>query len=154
MRCYRFVFLLSLFCFCYLSYANLPMSILIDQGQEGEVRHANAQKVVISHQQIIQSGAKNIADILQQFSGIQIQDLVGDGSQLVVNIRVFGGNAAQNSLILIDGVPLSNSDMGTPAINLIPVEDIDHIDIIYGSEGTLYGNQAVGGVSEYYYAKK
>lgn len=100
----------------------------------------------ISRRQIVRSGAKSVGDVLRTLPGLQLQDLNGTGTQEVVSLRGFGDNAAQNSLILIDGVPLANPDMGTPELNAIPLEAIERIEVIQGSQGVLYGNQAVGGV--------
>ena len=69
-----------------------------------------------------------------------------DSSQTALSIRGFGDNAAANSLILVDGFPLANVSLLTPNFNSIALSDIERIDIIQGSQGSLWGNQAVGGV--------
>lgn len=106
----------------------------------------NAHTIVITAKDIKQSGAVNLAEVLKGLAGIQINDLNGDGSDVSVSMRGFGANAAQNSLILINGMPLNNPDISDPNLNLIPVESIKKIEIFNGSEGVLFGDQAVGGV--------
>jgi iron complex outermembrane receptor protein len=102
---------------------------------------------IIDRQQIEQSAANNLLQLLNGQSGIQISSLVGDGSQAVVDMRGFGPTAGANTLILVDGRRLNNSgDRANPDLNSIDLERIERIEIIQGSAGTLYGNQAVGGM--------
>lgn len=82
----------------------------------------------------------------QQQSTVRLTNNSGDSSQTALSLRGFGDNAAANSLILIDGFPLTNPSLLTPNFNSIPLSDIDHIDIFPGSSGSLWGDQAVGGV--------
>lgn len=101
---------------------------------------------VISREQIDASGAANVADILRGHGGVQVSDLFGDGSRASISLRGFGGNAANNTLILIDGRRLNNNDLGAPDLSTIVLEDVERIEIVRGSAATLYGDQAVGGV--------
>jgi iron complex outermembrane recepter protein len=101
---------------------------------------------VITHEQIIESGANRVMDILRGQGGVQIQDLYGDGSRTIVSIRGFGENAGANTLILVDGRRLNNTDLKSPDLGFISVKDIERIEIIQGSASVLFGDQAVGGV--------
>ncbi|MEJ2621265.1 MAG: TonB-dependent receptor [Candidatus Thiodiazotropha sp.] len=102
---------------------------------------------IIDRQQIEQSAAHNLLQLLNGHSGIQISSLVGDGSQAVVDMRGFGPSAGANTLILVDGRRLNNSgDRANPDLNSIDLKRVERIEIVQGSAGTLYGNQAVGGM--------
>ncbi|RZA07516.1 MAG: TonB-dependent receptor, partial [Moraxellaceae bacterium] len=106
-----------------------------------------AQIKVIDAEQIRVSGASTIAEVLRTQAGIQIQD--GDGSggrNVTVSMRGFSATAGNNTLILVDGRKLNNPSLAAPALNTIALNDIDRIEIIQGSAGVLYGDQAVGGV--------
>ncbi len=48
--------------------------------------------------------------------------------------------------IMIDGVAVSTDMSGSTPIFQLPVENIDHIEVIKGSDSVLYGSQAMGGV--------
>ena len=102
---------------------------------------------VIDQQTIEQSGANNLAELLRGQAGLHVSDLFGDGSQSTVDLRGFGPTGISNTLILIDGRRLNNSaDAAAPDLSTIDLEDIKQIEILQGSGGVLYGNQAVGGV--------
>ena len=106
----------------------------------------NAHSIIITANQIKASGASNLQQVLNGLVGLQVNDLTGDGSQMSVSMRGFGANATQNSLILLNGMPLINPDLGSPDLSQIPVSDIKEIQVFNGSEGVLFGDQAVGGV--------
>ena len=102
--------------------------------------------VVITRAQIEASDAANVTEVLRGQGGVEISDLYGDGSRPVVSMRGFGGNAQANSLILVDGRRLNNTDLAAPDLNSININDVERIEIVQGSAGVLYGDQAVGGV--------
>ncbi len=101
---------------------------------------------VITRNQIIESGANHVIDVLRGQGGVQIRDLYGDGSRATIDMRGFGDSAGANTLILVDGRRLNNTDLHAPDLNLISIKDIERIEIIQGSATVLYGDQAVGGV--------
>lgn len=102
---------------------------------------------VIDAKMIEKSGAKNLAEVLRGQAGVHISDLFGDGNAATIDLRGFGPTAVSNTLILIDGRRLNNSsDTAAPDISSIDLADIEQIEILQGSGGVLYGNQAVGGV--------
>ncbi|MEN8175789.1 MAG: TonB-dependent receptor plug domain-containing protein, partial [Pseudomonadota bacterium] len=102
---------------------------------------------VVDREQIEQSNARNLAELLAGRAGIQLTDLFGDGTQTSVDMRGFGPTASSNILILVDGRRLNNnSDVAAPAINRVRLDQIERIEIVRGSAGVLFGNQAVGGV--------
>ena len=101
---------------------------------------------VITRDQIIESGASNVTEVLQGQGGLQITDLFGDGSRSIIDMRGFGSTGSANTLILIDGRRINNTDLASPRLNNIFIKDIERIEITRGSSAVLYGDQAVGGV--------
>lgn len=140
------IFYLTSSVFANTASSSIIPQVVLNQNWTDNLTNTNSQTTVITAQQIQNSGATSLSEVLQGIGGIQLQDLTGDGSQVSVSMRGFGSNAAQNSLILINGQPLINPDIGTFNLNSIPVNTIEKIEIIQGSEGVLYGDQAVGGV--------
>lgn len=91
-----------------------------------------------------------VIDVTQLFkqeqSIVRLTHNSGNNSQVAFSIRGFGDNAVANSLIVVDGFPLLNPSLLAPNFNSIALSDIENIEIIQGSEGVLWGDQAVGGV--------
>ncbi|RLV58526.1 TonB-dependent receptor [Parashewanella curva] len=98
----------------------------------------------IDQQDIIASGAKDLADLLRGQAGIQISD---SNSGPTFSIRGFTGKqAVNNTLILVDGRRLNNIDISSADVSSIGLNQILRIEVLSGSAGVLYGDQAVGGV--------
>src|SRR5690606_7531391 len=71
---------------------------------------------------------------------------IGDGSRAVIGMRGFSTTASNNVLIMIDGRKLNNASQESAALSSFSTQDIERIEIIQGSAGVLYGDQAVAGV--------
>ncbi|MGM0563723.1 MAG: TonB-dependent receptor family protein [Pseudomonadota bacterium] len=101
---------------------------------------------VVTRQQLESSGARTVAEALRGIGSTVVTDLFGDGSRTSVGLRGFGETASHNTLVLVDGRELNNSDSSSPEWSTISTENIERIEILEGSAGALYGDKAVGGV--------
>ncbi|HXQ64743.1 MAG TPA: TonB-dependent receptor [Steroidobacteraceae bacterium] len=99
--------------------------------------------IVIDRDAIEQSLAPDIADLLRFHAGIDIARAGGPGQQTSLFIR--GANSNQ-TVVLVDGVRINPGTLGTPAIQNIAPELVDHIEVVKGPMSTLYGTDAIGGV--------
>jgi iron complex outermembrane receptor protein len=124
----------------------MPTVVVIGTRTPQDRNRAPAGVVVIDRVQIDASGASHITEVLRQTSFVQINDLYGDGSRATVDARGFGDTANANTLVLVDGRRLNNTDITPADLNSIPLKDVERIEILQGSGGALYGDQAVGGV--------
>ncbi|MDB6060159.1 MAG: hypothetical protein JWM78_262 [Verrucomicrobiaceae bacterium] len=106
-----------------------------------------ANILVIDAAAIEHSGAKTLTELLRSRGGIQVQDVVGSsGRGTTLVMRGFGSNAANNTLVLLDGQKLNNPSLAAPDLSSISMADIERVEIIQGSAGVLFGDQATGGV--------
>lgn len=101
---------------------------------------------VIDAEEISLSGADTLSEVLRGYGAIQINDLYGDGTRATVDMRGFGESASSNTLVLVDGRRLNNTDISAPDLSSVSLKEIERIEIIQGSAGALFGDQAVGGV--------
>ena len=101
---------------------------------------------IITSEDIEQSGATQLIEVLNSQASIQINDLYGTGSRASVSMRGFADNAKTNVQILVNGRRLNNPDLAAADLSGISLKDVKQIEIIHGSAGTLFGDQAVGGV--------
>ncbi|PWI31839.1 TonB-dependent receptor [Vibrio albus] len=103
-----------------------------------------ANIVVIDQDEIKASGATSLSSLLRSRAGIQVSDT---NSGPVFSLRGFTGEqAAHNTLILVDGRKLNKPDLSAPQLSSILISQIETVEILSGSAGVLYGDQAVGGV--------
>lgn len=100
---------------------------------------------VISAEEIRVSGAKLLSEVLRTQAGIQLSDSDGSGARSVT-ASMRGLSGANNVLVLVDGRKLNNPTLAAPALNTVALKDVERIEVVQGSAGVLYGDQAVGGV--------
>lgn len=133
---------------CYTSYAHAVLDAIIVSATRTEQSALTtpASITVISRDEIEASGARHVIDVLHGRGGVQIFDSFGDGGRSSIGMRGFGETANANTLILVDGRRLNNSDIAPPDLNNIALEDVERVEIVQGSAGVLFGDQAVGGV--------
>lgn len=124
----------------------VPEVSVIHDAEKSTVLSKPQAVTVITQKEIAVSGAKTVSQVLATQSNVQLQDLTGDGSEVVVSMRGFGDNAVSNTLILVNGIPQNNPDTAAVNLNQIPVQDIERIVILPGSQSVSYGDQAVAGV--------
>ena len=106
--------------------------------------------LIIGPEQIAQSGAGSIIDLLQRQRGIEVARNGGAGTTGSVYIR--GANSNQN-IVLVDGVRIASSTTGAANWSALPLTAIDHIEIVYGPLSSLYGADAIGGVIQIFTKK-
>ncbi|MEM1022990.1 MAG: TonB-dependent receptor [Myxococcota bacterium] len=95
---------------------------------------------VLTRVEIEQSGGENLAEILEGFPGIRVENnFAGAGIQV-------RGLDAQHTLILIDGMRLNGRVGGVVDLQRIPAERIERIEVVKGPASALYGSDALGGV--------
>ena len=99
---------------------------------------------VITQQDIERSTAATVPDLLRQLPGIRTRDNSGS-LDVQVDMRGFGIFGDQNTLVLLDGVRLSENEQATVNWSAIPLSAIERIEVLPGSGSVLYGGGATGG---------
>jgi vitamin B12 transporter len=109
-----------------------------------------SDNTVISSDEIRQSGAINLLDLLQQKRGLEIVTTGGPGTTSSVFLR---GASNEQTVVLVDGARIGSSTLGGATWESIPLAQIDHVEIVYGPLSSLYGADAVGGVVQIFTRK-
>ena len=102
---------------------------------------------ILTREDIRAAGATNVPDLLKHSAGILTRTLYGNhGIDATVDLRGFGENGVNNTLVLLDGQRLNPVDGGSIAWSAIPLESVERIEILRGAGSVLYGDRASGGV--------
>lgn len=109
-----------------------------------------ADHVVITSEEIAQSGQTSLIDLLQTQRSVEVTRNGGTGNSASVALR---GGTNKQTLLLVDGVRSFSSTSGEPTWSTIPLSQIDHIEIVFGPMSVLYGADAVGGVIQIFTKK-
>ena len=100
----------------------------------------------LTSEDLERSAGKSVADVLNEVPGIQMDGNFGTpGTNVSYYVR---GGRNKNTLILIDGVPL-NDPSGIDAtfdLRLLPMDQIESIEVLKGGLSTLYGSGASASV--------
>ncbi len=98
---------------------------------------------IITPDEIQNSTASNLADLLQHISGVDIRRRGVDGMQSDLYIR---GGSFDQTLVLVDGFKTENPQTGHHTMNMmIPLENIERIEIIKGPAARIFGQNAFTG---------
>ncbi|HEX9611122.1 MAG TPA: TonB-dependent receptor [Gemmatimonadales bacterium] len=98
--------------------------------------------VQLSEQDLDRRAVNTVDEAIDRAAGVQL--LNGQ-----INIRGSTGYVqGLNSrvLLLVDGVPMNQGDRGGINWDLLPVDQIERVDILKGAGSAIYGSAALGGV--------
>lgn len=108
------------------------------------LKNTIAQMTVIDENDLQRYHGQSVLDVLRQQAGFYVTQNGGDGTSSNFYLRGYGSNQI---LVLIDGIRYASTTLGTPALSLIPADQIDRIEVLHGASGaSLYGADAMGGV--------
>lgn len=105
---------------------------------------------VITREEIENSGARNIQEVLDRVPGvIGLRNSAAAAQDKGVIVR----GLTSEVLLLVDGIPFMTSSYGTGValgspfdLRTVPIESIERIEIVKGASSAVYGSNAAGGV--------
>ncbi len=121
-------------------------SIVVEASRSNDtVGDMNKDVTIITSQDIVNSPAKSLSELLGTVPGVEGK-LNSSTKDQQVSMGQFGEASASNVVILVDGRRLNTPDLAGPNLSLIDLSTIDHIEVIQGAGTVLYGDNATGGV--------
>ncbi len=88
--------------------------------------------------------ALTLNDVLKQQQGIEIKQLGGAGTQSSIFTR--GAATSQQTLLMLDGIPINSLSNGGVSIERLSLNHIARAEALLGAASSLYGSQAMGGI--------
>lgn len=98
---------------------------------------------VIDRTQLDQAGMQSLIDVLANLPGIQISSSGSYRSSTNVFLR---GATPSQTILLVNGLRVGSATSGSYALESLPLDRIERIEVLRGAAAALYGPDAVGGV--------
>ncbi|KRA97571.1 hypothetical protein ASD83_10635 [Devosia sp. Root685] len=108
-----------------------------------EEKEIGRSYTVIDGDKIQLSGTPYVADILRQVPGFAVTS--GGSQSGLTDVRVRGGEA-NHVLVLIDGVPISETWTGGVDFGRLQVANVERIEVLRGPQSAFWGANAMSGV--------
>ncbi len=122
----------------------LPPVVVTASRMEQLQTDALPHTTVITSDEIRDSQAVDLPSLLRREAGVQFTQNGGYGQSSGLFVR---GAETRQTLILLDGVPLTKQDAtGTVSIEHLMLDQIDRIEIVRGNVSSVYGSSGIGGV--------
>lgn len=107
-------------------------------------KSANQNITVITKEDIANSPAKSIDEVLQQVPGMDIRRRGANGVQSDIGFR---GSSFEQVLLLLNGIRMNDSQTGHNSMNVpVDMDDVERIEIIKGPAARRFGQNAYAGV--------
>ena len=128
----------------------LPKMIVTATRTSQTINNLSAATTVFTREDIERLQAQGIPELLSRATGVDITQSGGPGKLTGTYVR---GSSSSQVLVLIDGIRGGSVTSGTPAFASLPIEQIERIEIVRGSQSSLYGSEAIGGVIQIFTRK-
>lgn len=105
-------------------------------------REAPARATVLSAESAREAGATSVAEWLGARAPLHVRRY-GPAGLATITMR---GASASQTLVLLDGQPLADPQLGQLDLSLLPTALLGGAEVLHGGGAHLYGSGAVGGV--------
>ena len=118
--------------------------IVVSANRAGEaIENIAKNATVITSEDIQQSTAKNIADLLSRETSLNLRSVTGNEGKSGVDIRGMGDTYVSNVIVMVDGFRLNATDMSGADLLSVPLGQVERIEIVRGGGAVLYARTSL-----------
>lgn len=128
----------------------LPQVIVTATRTAQTIDHLSAASTVFTRKDIERLQVQSVPELLKQATGIDVSESGGPGKSSSVFVR---GTGSGHVLVLVDGVRIGSVTLGSAPFSSLPIAQIERVEIVRGSQSSLYGSDAIGGVIQIFTRK-
>lgn len=118
-------------------------TVVVTAGRFAQQRELSSVSMqVIKQADVLANNSVTADDALNRSPGIHV--LRGQ-----INIRGSSGftfGVGSRVMVLLDGMPILSAESGEMRWNVLPVENVEQMEVIKGAASALYGSSALGGI--------
>lgn len=128
---------------------SLPMyyldeTIVTATRYELQLKDLSMTASLVTEDDINAVNSRTVADALAGLPGVYVNK-TGDYGRADIDIRGIG-DRGRSVMVLIDGRPVKMGLYGCTVTHTLPMNNVDHIEVVRGPASVLYGSDALGGV--------
>src|SRR5215813_36557 len=106
---------------------------------------------VVRHEDIVRSGAVTVQDVLERLPGVNLNDEQGNPLQADITIRGITGSPvtglSQGIAVFVDGVRVNEPDAEELNFDLVPLDEVERIEIIRGPSAVFGRNTLAAAIN-------
>ena len=121
----------------------LPPVFVTSTRTETPLPQVTTSASVVTTKDIKDQQAEMVLETLRRLPGLDVVQSGSNGTSASVFIR---GSESDHVLVLIDGVEVNSTTLGAFNFAHLTTDNIERVEVLRGSGGTLSGSQAIGGV--------
>ncbi|KIA90673.1 TonB-dependent receptor plug domain-containing protein [Kaistella jeonii] len=123
---------------------SIPEVMVSGKLLEMPLKKVNENITVISKEEIKNSPAKSVEELLAQVTGFDIRRRGGNGVQADISLR---GSSFEQVLILVNGIRMNDSQTGHNSMSIpFDLASVEKIEIVKGPAARRFGQNAYAGV--------
>lgn len=122
--------------------ASLPSLVVSATRHEMPQSRVSSDITVITKEDISHLPVHDLSEALNYVTGLDLQRGGGPGTPASPSIQ---GSDLRHVKILIDGMPIENLSESFPDLSILPLENIERIEVMKGSASSVWGS-SLGGV--------
>src|SRR5690348_3291586 len=111
------------------------------------VRGLTGRTATLTSSDLDERGVRSLADALEELPGVTTSDALGAPAQLDVTLRGFQVSPTiglpQGVTVYVDGVRMNEPDANEVNFDLLPLEDVERVEVMYGPS-VLLGRNSLG----------
>jgi len=107
------------------------------------LRTTSRETYVITADDLRSLGSPTVSAALELVPGVFVKK---NGAFGGVESLLMRGASSEQTLVLVDGRPADDADLGDFDFSSIAADAVDRVEVVEGGASTLYGSNAVGGV--------
>ncbi|PKM37161.1 MAG: TonB-dependent receptor [Gammaproteobacteria bacterium HGW-Gammaproteobacteria-10] len=129
---------------------HLPEMLITATRSDSPKEHLATASTVYTREDIERLQVNTLPELLRGSTGLDITQQGGYGKNSSVFIR---GTNSGHVLVLVDGIRFGSVTSGTSPFELLPIDQIERVEIIRGPQSSLWGAEALGGVIQIFTRK-
>ncbi len=128
---------------CHAQSTSLAPVVVTASRTDQRAQDALPATTLISRADIDAAQVRDLPSLLRNVAGVEVTQNGGMGTLSSAFIR---GADSRHTLLLIDGVAVNNLNFGLAALEQVPLDNVERIEVVRGNVSSLYGSAAIGGV--------